>query len=248
MLDAFVDRELDSVTADELESHLSECYECARARTDRVQMLERFRTEVPYFSAPTALRTAIGRALDRTGKREPRVPAWPRPSWMQTGLLAGGTAFIGLLFGLFLNQWSLDDATPEQAVASHVASLAPSRRLVEIASTDRHVVKPWLSRNVEFSPPVIDLGPHGFALLGARLDHIGDRPAAVVVYRVRNHDINLFVWRAATERSRTPTRFRTVRGFAVASWTQHGLRFAAVSDADPHELQRFADLLHKERG
>lgn len=244
MLDAFVDHELDSATSHEIETHLGGCDDCASARTERVAMLERLRAETPYFAAPPALRAAIGRALDRTDSAAPRAPG--RPSWLQTGLLAGGTAIGGLILGLSLNYGSLDDATYEQAVASHVASLAPPRRLIDIASSDRHVVKPWLSGKIDFAPPVIDLDPYGFTLLGARLDHVGDRQATAVVYRVRNHDITLFVWRAVREGTPTETVVTTVRGFGVASWTQDGLRFAAVSDVDRRDLQRFADLLRKE--
>ena len=246
MLDAFVDHELDSATNDEIEAHLRGCRECASARAERVGMLERLRVEAPYYAAPPALRTAVDRALDQADRSPPRMPA--RPTWLQTGLLAAGGAVAGLLFGLFLNHWSLSDATPDQAVASHVASLAPPRRLIDIASTDRHVVKPWLSGKIDFAPPVLDLDPHGFALLGARLDHIGDHQAAAVVYRIRNHDINLFVWRAAREGTRTETTLSTVRGFGVASWTQDGLRFAAVSDVDQRDLLRFANLLRQEPG
>lgn len=83
---------------------------------------------------------------------------------------------------------------------------------------------------------------HGFTLLGARLDHVGDRQATAIVYRVRNHDFNLFVWRAAREGLRTETVLTTTRGFGVANWTQDGLRFAAVSDVDARDLQRFANL------
>lgn len=248
MLDAFVDRELDSTTNDEIEIHVGGCHECAHARSERVALRERLRTEAPYFAAPPALRAAIGHALDRVERPRPRPLVRPRPTWLQTVMLAGATAIAGLMFGLALNQWSLNDATHEQAVASHVASLAPSRRLIDIASTDRHVVKPWLSGKIDFAPPVIDLNAYGFVLLGARLDHIGDRQAAAVVYRVRNHDINLFVWRAAREGTRNETVLTTVRGFEVASWTQDGLMFAAVSDVDPRELQRFANLLRDGRG
>ena len=133
----------------------------------------------------------------------------------------------------------------EQAVASHVASLAPPRRLVDVESSDRHVVKPWLSGKIDFAPPVLDLEPYGFTLLGARLDHVGNRQAAAVVYRIRNHDINLFVWRAAREGMRTETELTAVRGFGVASWTHNGLMFVAVSDVDRRDLQKFVDALRQ---
>lgn len=245
MLDAFVDGELDSATAAEIDLHLSGCKDCAGARTEKVALLERVRAEAPHFAAPTALRASIDRALAQADTQKANNPR--SPTWLQAGLLAAGTAVAGVLLGLSLNHWSIDDTVHEQAVASHVASLAAPRRLVDIASTDRHAIKPWLSGKIDFAPPVVDLEPDGFTLLGARLDHVGDRQATAVVYRIRNHDINLFVWREAREDTRTATILTTTRGFGIASWTQDGLRFAAVSDVDARDLQRFANLMRKER-
>ena len=243
MLDAFIDGELDPATNADIEAHLGGCQDCARVRTERHALVGRIGADAPYYSAPLALRAAIDRKLDRAGEPPRRIPA--RPTWLQTGALAAGTAIAGLLFGLSINQWPAADATSEQAVASHVASLAPPRRLVDVESSDRHVVKPWLIGKIDFAPPVLDLEPFGFTLLGARLDHVGNRQAAAVVYRIRNHDINLFVWRAAREGTRTETELTAVRGFGVASWTQNGLMFVAVSDVDRRDLQKFVDALRQ---
>jgi anti-sigma factor RsiW len=114
-----------------------------------------------------------------------------------------------------------------------------AERLVQVAASDRHVVKPWFQGSVDFAPPVRDLSAEGFALLGARLDRIGDQQAAVVVYRIRNHPIDLFVWRANGDAA-APVQPAVERGFSVATWAQQGLRFAAVSDVDARDLERFA--------
>ena len=81
-----------------------------------------------------------------------------------------------------------------------------------------------------------------FTLVGARLDHVAGRPAAVIVYRVRAHEINLFVSRSAATEPR-PVTVSKPRGFAVAAWAEDGLAFAAISDIDAQELVRFADLV-----
>ena len=70
---------------------------------------------------------------------------------------------------------------------------------------------------------------------------LADRQAAAVVYRIRNHYVSLFVWRAADPRPE-PVEVATVRGFAVATWADGGVRFAAVSDVDRRDLERFAAL------
>jgi len=245
MLDALVDRELDTATDRELEAHLIACPECARLRAERVALRERMRAGAPYFAAPARIRNAVGNAVaEADGARQRPVK---RPTWIKTALVAASAAVASLVAGIWIGRPPLDDARRESAVASHVASLAPQRQLIEVASTDRHAVKPWFSGKVDFSPPVHDLASEGFALAGARLDHVGDRQAAAIVYRVRSHDINLFVWRAAAEGRREETTLSVVRGFGVATWAQDGLRFAAVSDLELQDLKRFAELVREAR-
>jgi anti-sigma factor RsiW len=60
-----------------------------------------------------------------------------------------------------------------------------------------------------------------------------------VVYQIRNHPINLFVWRAAGD-APGDLQVRQARGFAMATWSAGGLRFAAISDVDARDLERFA--------
>ncbi len=239
VLDALVDRELDAATQRELETHLASCPDCERLRGERVALREQIRKEAPYFSAPASLRRAVAGLGE---KRERR-----RPSWAQAGWLAAAAGAFGIVAGIWLGRPVPDDARRDLAVASHVASLSPQRRLIEVASADRHAVKPWFAGKLDFAPPVRDLAAEGFALAGARLDHVGDRQAAAIVYRVRNHDINLFVWRAGNEAQREKTDVSVVRGFGVATWAEDGLRFAAVSDVDLRDLERFSERVRAAR-
>ena len=133
----------------------------------------------------------------------------------------------------------------DELVARHVCSLAGDGRLYDIASSDRHVLKPWFAGKIDFAPPVRDLSRSGFTLVGARLDRVAGRPAAVIVYRLRAHEINLFVTRSASTEAR-PVTLSKPRGFAMAAWAEDGLAFAAVSDVDPQELTRFAELVRSQ--
>ena len=245
VLDALVDLELDEATEREIEAHLASCQDCERQRGERVLLRDRIRRDAPRFAAPTPLRSAIAHAV--AGADAFRPPLANRPTWKFAAWFAATAAGAGVAAGIWLGRPALTDAHRELAVASHVASLSPQRRLIDIASTDRHAVKPWFAGKIDFSPPVRDLAAEGFALAGARLDHVGERQAAAVVYRVRNHDINLFVWRAASEGQREPAASAFVRGFAITTWAQDGLRFAAVSDVDLRDLERFAGLVRELR-
>ncbi len=237
MLDAWIDRELDEQTADALTAHVASCPACATLRSDRENARAVIRELIPRYAAPPGLRQEVLRNLRRATEPTGRVISLRR-AWAMA--MAGAAAGAFAMF--LLVQLPLHDRTPEQAVASHVAALA-SGSMVQVESGDRHTIKPWFQGKVDFAPPVRDLTSHGFVLLGARLDSIGSRQAAAVVYRIRNHPIDLYVW-PGDIREPTPLQMTLHRGFGIAHWSGDGLHFAAVSDVDPRDLERFARLFH----
>lgn len=107
-------------------------------------------------------------------------------------------------------------------------------------STDQHTVKPWFNGRIDFSPPVTDLAPHGFRLLGGRVDYLDGRAAATLVYQRRKHMIDLFIW---PTRSGDATGSESSKGFNVIRWTEGGMSFTAVSDLNKTELEQFRNLL-----
>jgi anti-sigma factor RsiW len=244
VLDARLDGELDGDTMREVDAHLADCVECATVRAARRDLRELLQSSAPSYAAPASLRRAVERAA---GRERPQPKSLPRMGWLQAGALALATGLAGVALGIWLARAPLDEALRDAAVASHVASLASAAQLTMIASSDRHQLKPWFAGKLDFAPPVRDLSAEGFTLKGARLDHVGDRQAATIVYRVRNHDLSLFVWRAADGRSSEANALALVRGFGVATWAQDGLRFAAVSDVDQRDLERFVQLARATR-
>ena len=129
------------------------------------------------------------------------------------------------------------DAIAQEVVSSHVRALM-GEHLFDVRSTDQHTVKPWFLGKLDFSPPVDDLAPQGFPLVGGRLDYLSGRPVAALVYQRRQHTINLFVWPAADSHE-APADARTLRGFQVRHWTHTGMAFWAVSDLNDTELDQF---------
>jgi anti-sigma factor RsiW len=167
-------------------------------------------------------------------------PARNRPwrRWFDPVLVFGTGAATAWLILASVSLPVAPDRVGDEIAASHVRSLMAAH-LTDVASTDRHTVKPWFAGKLDFSPPVHDLAAQGYALTGGRLDVIGGRPVAALVYRERDHVINLFVWPAPAGAAGAQSR----QGFNLSGWTQAGMQFWAVSDASPQDLQGFAQAL-----
>jgi anti-sigma factor RsiW len=118
---------------------------------------------------------------------------------------------------------------------------------VDVQTSDRHTVKPWFNGKIDFAPPVVDLAPQGFPLVGGRLDYLDGRVVAALVYRRNKHVINLFV-RPEPKRLLRPGFGRPHDGYNLVRWTQGGLEFWAVSDVEPGDLRAFRDAFRAQTG
>ena len=127
----------------------------------------------------------------------------------------------------------------DDLVSAHVRSLMPAH-LIDVASTDKHTVKPWFSTHTDVSPVVADFEPQGYRLIGGRADYVNHQRSAVVVYQHGHHFINVFSW-AATQRALPKNATRN--GYHLICWTAGDLAYCAVSDTAWDELLGLARLL-----
>ena len=84
------------------------------------------------------------------------------------------------------------------------------------------------------------LTAQGFTLIGGRLDYIDARAIGAVVYKRRQHLINLFVSQTASTEKRS-AKIDTVQGFNIRHWSERGLNYWAVSDLAKDELADFGE-------
>jgi anti-sigma factor RsiW len=242
-LAAYVDRETDWLHALALRRHLRGCPRCAAEHDGLVVLRARIREEVPRFTAPPALHARVRATLEGAHAAAPvRARTMPgRWNWFTSGALAGcATMALAWFVGTAVIDWRANEDVVVEVVNAHVRA-ALGNQLIHVASSDQHTVKPWLSARLDYSPPAPDLAEHGFPLLGARIDYVERRPVATLVYRYRNHTIDVYV-RPETSRA-APSPLRNVRGFNVVHATGGAMDWLAVSDASPDVLNAFVERL-----
>jgi anti-sigma factor RsiW len=243
---AYADGEVDTLRNYSIKKHLLGCAGCAASYQSVLELRTRILTEVPYFVASPAFRARVNAAV---GAVRASVPPRSRPTgdrwrWLSGGVLAGCAASVfAWMLGTTVLAWRANEDFAVAAVATHVRATLGDH-LIEVASSDRHTVKPWLSARLDYSPPVQDLANEGFALIGGRLDYVERRPIATLVYRYRQHTIDVFV-RPETSPAAT-SALRTVRGFNVARASGPSMDWLAVSDAEPAVLSAFIQRLARE--
>ncbi|MET3666338.1 anti-sigma factor [Caulobacter sp. 1776] len=239
LLQAMMDGELDAAGVLRVEQHLKTCAACAQALEDLRLVRGALATPGVAHAAPESFKRRMAIAIDaetRAARHAPRRQAGYAGVGALASLAALAMASVLIVTGVGQMRTGLAD----ELVADHVRSLQ-ANHLVDVETSNRHVVKPWFDGKVAFAPTVVDFADRGFPLAGGRLDYVQGQPAAALVYRRSLHVINVFVWPGDA-----PTdRFGVVgqrNGYALLHWRAGGLNYWAVSDLDPAELRRFRDL------
>ncbi len=194
-----------------------------------------------YFQAPAGLEDRLRARLRKVSSVEDRPWTISR-SWRGIGIAAALVLCIAgtWQFAMTTQRSSNKEMIGQEVVASHVRSLMATH-LTDVPSSDQHTVKPWFNGKLDFSPVVADFADRGFVLDGGRLDYLDSRPVAALVYRRRQHVINVFVW--PTLQSGWGTQTFDRQGYHVFNWTKDHVTYWAVSDLNPEELWQFADML-----
>jgi anti-sigma factor RsiW len=241
LLHALIDGELDAFHARDVEAHVMACAGCAEKLKTFRAMCEAMTSADLKFAAPASLRNRIEAALPSPSAEiiAPRkFFQWARRSFFG-GFAMGSALSAAIAATLVVGVFRIDQnqQVADEVVSAHIRSLQAGH-LMDVETSDQHTVKPWFDGRLDLAPPVIDLTAEGFTLLGGRLDYIDGQPTAAIVYRRRQHVINLFVApRVGAGRHGETAEVR--HGFNVRHWTEDGLDFWAVSDIAAGELDEF---------
>src|SRR6185295_14098018 len=218
---AYLDGELDASAALAIERHLESCNDCAALLRQLEAMRSALRQSASYHRAEPALRGRIRASLDDAERtRGFQLPQWFRTAWAGA---AGGIAATALAASLafFFLLPAASETLVTDITNAHLRSIA-SAHLIDVVSTDRHTVKPWLAAHADLSPPVADFTRQGFRLIGGRVDFVDGAPPAVTVYRHGAHIINVFAW--ANYEKALP-EFATRNGYHIVFWKSGNLVF-----------------------
>lgn len=242
LVQASFDGELDAAHAAEVEQHLAACPGCtselARLQTLRTTLRDQATRHRLPDTARAAIRAQLPPAQSLSATQKP-----VRLVGTRRGVL--GAIAAAIVAGVALDRAVLHLLAPgdrselDSLVGAHIRALQPGHS-IDVVSADGHTVKPWFDGRIEYSPPVKDLGEQGFALLGGRLDYAAGRTVAVIVYRRRQHLIDLFAWPSSGDDRPQPTG--APDGYHLRQWTQDGFKLAAISDLNEAELDEFVRL------
>jgi anti-sigma factor RsiW len=234
LIDFYADGELDAAGILELEKHFHDCPACALAWRNGQSLKKSLKQDALFFTAPPELRRAIKAELHSQVK--PRANFW-NWNWLTGATTGVATACLALLLAVTLNRPSAEQRLTREIVSSNIRSLMVDHML-DVVSTDQHTVKPWFNGKLDFSPPVKDLAAHEFPLIGGRLDYIGGRSVAALVFHRNKHVINLFIW-PANGTDTKPAASAAIQGYNVIHWSETEMTFWAVSDLNEKELMEF---------
>jgi anti-sigma factor RsiW len=249
-LSAYIDGELTPDRAREVAEHLTTCAQCSTEYETLLATVAALRANLERYEAPDVLRARVRTAIAGTpsvaaeGREHPKSAASGRRGWgWRAGIAAALLVSAALGSGVTMLATRERIATADVAtevLASHVRSLMPDH-LTDVRSSDQHNVKPWFNGRLDYSPTVPRLEDQGFPLVGGRVDYVGGRPVAVIVYSRRQHMINVFSW--PTRLGDSPLATTSTNGYNMIHWRSHGVEKWVVSDLNSSELRSFVDLL-----
>jgi anti-sigma factor RsiW len=219
-----------------IDLHLSQCRACAAQYAALENLHQEIAASDLAYAPGIALEGKLATQFLGEKKSLSRFWSW---NWLNASVMAAAAIGVAVLI-LSVPMLRISGDAGAEILDNHLRALQ-SVHQVDVPSSDQHTVKPWFQGKTSFSPPVPDLSHHDFILIGGRLEVIHQQPAAAIVYRRRQHIIDLYVSPSAGADSKT--ELRDLGGYHLLHWMQDNMSYWAVSDVDSNDLRTFADLI-----
>jgi anti-sigma factor RsiW len=234
-IDTYLDGELDFARRVVLEQHLAHCASYRSLLEERQAFRAFFVAALRVYKAPPQLEAKVLAAMRRVPTKE-KFSLWRQP-WIYATAIVVVAAFVALniLFPGAENQLS------QQAVLLHSNSLS-TEHLVDVASPDPKIVKPWLTARLDFTPPVVGSPASGYSLVGGRIDVIQNRSVATLVYKNDKDDkdvVTLFCW--PPKKDRLSDADHSIKGHRVSTWSNALCNYVLVSKLSNGAMAEFVD-------
>jgi len=233
LLHAYVDGELDLTEALSVERKIADDPRLAAERDRIIALREAIHEKLPREPISPGLQLRIEKTFGL--RQEASRPTWRALAASVALAVLVTSSSTWLFFG------SNDTRTTEDAiVAGHIRALTAPQP-ADIASSERHTVKPWFNGRVLEAPHVADLANAGFPLIGGRVDVVGARTVPTLVYARRKHIISLTAVPASGKANSGP-KISVDNGYNIVQWTANGVSYWAVSDVSATDLDEFAKI------
>ena len=243
-IDAYVDAELSGDELAAAEAHLRSCSSCAAEALARLQMKRMTQAAAAARFRPSPeFRLKIENSIQP--KRAPALILGRTTfGWMsRLGVLAIALVLLAVGLTLWVRHSARENALAE-LVDLHVATLA-SANPVDVISTDRHTVKPWFQGKIPFTFNLPELQNSQFKLVGGRVAYFEHSPAAQLLFQIRSHQMSVFITQdrpGGIPLSIGVTDEREL-AFNVETWSDGGLRYIVVGDANSADIRALGDLM-----
>ena len=256
-LNAALDGELDAMASLEFEREMHDDPAIAAEYRRLTALRDAVRRHAPREAAPQALADRIAALAPpaqppQTAAATATVVPLRRRAWFDRRALAMAASFAVLGFAVGAGLTSLRTPSPSSDVAQHLVSdfarAAIAGQPFDIASSDRHTVKPWLADRTTVSASIVDLAPKGFALVGGRVAIVDRIPTPTLIYRHNEHLVAVTELPLDASRGRATGAIETIDGYHVARWADASLAYVAVSDMDEKALGEFVAAFRRGGG
>jgi anti-sigma factor RsiW len=265
-LNAALDGELDAMASLAFERQLRDDPATAAEHRRLTTLRDAVRRHAPREAAPQALADRIA-ALTA-----PATPAAPPPQaaiaaaaptatvvpfrrrpWLDSRALAiaASLGVLGFAVGAGLTSLRAPAGSPDvvQHLVSDFARAEIAGLPFDVASSDRHTVKPWLADRTTVSGTIVDLAPEGFPLVGGRVTIVDRVPTPTIVYRHNEHVVAVTELPVDAKGVRGGTGgIETIDGYHVVRWSDAKLNYVAVSDMDEKALGEFVEVFRRGGG